>query len=158
MTIGNTDAGTSITAQYNPTKVAIALATMWTKAAIPGQSYQEQQYSGTGNPTITFELAFDGRSDSLKKTLKEIENYLFALQYPALSPGSVSGGAPPRIIFSWPKWVLLVATMPKFTQTTTRWEPDGTPSYQTYSVELEQRLTRRIGNEEVARNALRRSS
>ncbi len=160
MTLGDLDSGGSITAQYNPAKVQVALQAYWTKTKVPGQTYEELLYAGTGNPEITFDLAFDGKSTSLPKPLKEVENFLHSLLYAPLKPtGGGSGlGSPSRVLFSWPSWILLVSALPKFTQTTTRWELSGEPNYQVYSVTLESRLTRRIGSEEIRRNALKRSA
>lgn len=157
MTLGNLDTGEGLTAQYNPTEVEVALSALFNKSKVPGQTYEEQQYANTANPTISFTLCFDGKGRAAPDLL-DVEGFIFSLMYPPLDPTSISTGAPPGVIFSWPGWILLVTTMPKFVQKSTRFSPDGPPTYQTYKVELEGRLTRRIGAAEVRRQAMRRTA
>lgn len=157
MSLGNLDTGESLEAQYNPTEVEIALASVYNRTKVPGGTFEEMQFSNVANPKITFTLTFDGRS-SRAPNLLDVEGFLASLLHPPTDITSVTTGAPPLVLFSWPNWIALVARVPQFTQRSSRFASNGRPDFQTYKVELEVHTTRRLGRESIRRSAFRRAS
>ncbi len=157
MSLGNFETGESITAQYNPRDVKIAIEAIFNRVKTPGQVGEEMQFANTSNIKPSFELTFNARAPQ-SPNLLDIEGFIFSLLHPPKKVGGVTTGAPPLVVFSWPNWIMLVTRMPKLEQTTSMFNRDGKPEFQTYRVELETQYTRRIGREEIRRSALRRAA
>ncbi len=157
MSLGLFESGESITAQYNPREVKMLMEAVFNRTHVPGQVGEEMQFSHVSNIKPSFELTFDSRAPGAPD-LARVEAFMLALLHPPRKFGGITSGAPPRVIFSWPNWVMLVTRKPKFDQTTTWFEPNGKPARQTYRVELETQYTRRYGREDILRSAFRRAS
>lgn len=157
MTLGNLETGESITAQYNPTKVDIAVEAVYGRTKTPGATSEEMQFSHVSNAKLSFILTFNARAPGAPDIL-DVEAYLLSLIHPATRVGGVTSGAPPLVVFSWPNWIMLVTRKPKFSQETLAFNKNGRPELQTYKVELESQHTRRIGREQIRRSAFRRAT
>ncbi len=156
MSLGNFETGEVLDAQYNPLEVEISIEAVFNRVKAPGQTGEELQYSNTSNVKPSFTLKFNARAPN-PPNLLDVEAFLYSLMFPRAPVSGVTNGAPPRVVLSWPNWILLVTRMPSFKQRTTMWGRNGAPEVQEYKVELETSMTRRIGHDEIRRSALRRS-
>ena len=157
MTLTNLETGEPFEVQYNPTGVEVQLEAMYSRVASPGASFQEMQYSGTGNTKITFDLAYDGRAADAP-AFDLVEGFMLSLLYPPEKPLGPKNGSPPRVLFTWPGWISLVVKKPKFSESVKRFSPDGPPTYVVWKVELEESRVTRLGTEGVRRSVLRRAA
>lgn len=157
MCLINYETGEDLEAQFNPSAVTVELEAFFNKLKVAGQSHEELQYGNTGNARVSFELAWDALAAD-GPDLTDVDAFFLSLLHPPQTVSSVSAGAPPRVLFSWPNWICMLAAYPKLKITTTRWDSAGAPTYQRISVELEERRTRRIGSEVVRRVGLQRAA
>lgn len=157
MILSNYETGEYMEVQFNPSSVTIELEAFYNRLKVAGQSHEELQYANTSNTRITFELIWDALA-SAAPDLLNVDSFLMHLHHPPQNVASVSSGAPAPVLFSWPNWIAMLCASPKLKIVTTRWDVDGTPTYQRISVELEERRTRRLGAEVVRRVGLLRAA
>lgn len=157
MCLVNYETGEDMEVQFNPTQVTVELEAFFNKLKVAGQSHEELQYGNTGNTRVSFELAWDALA-ATGPDLTDVNAFFLSLLTPPQTVSSVSTGAPPRVLFSWPNWICMLTAYPKLKIVTTRWDSDGAPTYQRISVELEERRTRRLGSELVRRVGLQRAA
>lgn len=88
--------------QFNPSELEEKLNVKWTRASVPGLSYEPLQYQGTGNHRVTLELYCEAHDEDEKTAIRNFRNFILSLCYPSVSAADVIGGAPPRVLFVWP--------------------------------------------------------
>jgi hypothetical protein len=157
MSLANVETGETRVMQFNPTKVTISIEAFYNRLKSPGASHEELQYSNTGNTRCTFRASLDGRAQGAPD-VNDFLNYFLANLSPPEDASTVTTGAPPRVLFSWPGWIALVTRQPKLTANATRFSPEGPPDYLELDFELEESRTSRLGSGLVRRSGLRRAA
>lgn len=157
MSLANVETGETRVMQFNPTKVTIAIEAFYNRLKSPGASHEELQYSNTGNTRCSFRAYLDGRAQGAPD-VNDFLNYFLANLSPPEDASTVTTGAPPRVLFSWPGWIALVTRQPKLTANATRFSPEGPPDYVELDFELEENRTSRLGSGLVRRSGLRRAA
>lgn len=162
MSLTNLATATGIEAQFNPTELEESLAVNWNRLAVLGLSHKPKQYQQTDNHEFEFELAFRAWDDTGNR-LDDIalsRRFLLSLCYSSrASAGSgVSGGAPPRVLFVWPKLVSLTATINKIRIKHSAFNKEGDPIHFAAKIELDEIRDARLYSEDVYLNGTIRSS
>ncbi len=154
VTLGSLATGVTVTAQYNPETLEEVLAVVYSKCKVQGLSHQVLQYEHTDNLSVKFDLAFDALSHEAYD-VGQARKWLQSLCY---SPKA--GGAPPRVLFSWPGLFMLTSVVDKLTFKHKRFAWAGLlePTWFVVSVALSEIRDTRITSEDVARDGTVRSS
>lgn len=103
----------SIEPQYNPTELEELIAANWTELTIPGLSHRRMQYIDTSNDEFNFTLHYDTTDQSPvdhEKFLSQ-RKWLMAHTVPRGGGSTIIDGAAPRVLFSWPTLVSIVAVI-----------------------------------------------
>lgn len=103
VTLTNVETGDFISAQFNPEEIKEKLVVNYKNLEILGLSHQPKQYQNTSNLGLSFELGFDTMSlDGGGDTARRSRLWLHSVCYPMRGAQDTIGGAPPRVLFSWP--------------------------------------------------------
>jgi hypothetical protein len=151
--------------QFNPDEVKERLSANYARLKVLGEPHEPQQYEGTGNLELKFELGFDalaaggtGRLDTSGAVgLEDARRFLMSFFYPSVSAKDVASGGPPELLFDWPEMWLLLTSMPTVEFTHRRFATSGASTLFTASVTLEERRTYRLTREDVLANGTRRA-
>lgn len=154
MTLADVDTGTGVPVQFNPNNPTLELEAFYNRLKIPGAASEGLQFSNTGNLKVAFELLYDGRAKGAPD-LEAVQSLLFSFLLPPDSVQNTDTGAPPRMLFTWPKWISIVSVMPKLKISPKRFDPDGRPDYLSIMVELEAKRSSRLGSQTMRRSGLR---
>lgn len=155
MSLTNVDTGKTVPVQFNPVDPVVTLEAFWNRLKVGGATFEELQFTNTGNTQVSFKLQYDGKSEGAPD-LDAVQAALLAFLYPPGLVSAVTGGAPSRILFAWPKWISIVSAAPKLTISPKRFDPSGAPDYLEVAVELHERRSSRLGSERVGALGLRR--
>lgn len=122
-------------AQFNPDKLSETISAVWADIAIPGLSHERRHYSHTKSVPFKFTLQFDALEYMQNANVDPFEypgitagteyveramNFLRSLGY-----ASVNTGAPPRVLFFWPNFLSLTATIEEIGIEYTGWARTG---------------------------------
>lgn len=111
MTITNIATNETYTAQFNPTTFEEEIQANWAKLTVPGLSHQPLQFAHTGNETFTFNLFWRAGTPSELNQMRTDRRFLKSLCYPKGSAETVAGGAPPRVLFVWPRMLSMTGVV-----------------------------------------------
>jgi hypothetical protein len=158
MSITNLETGETLQVQHNPTELEVAMEAVYNRVSGPGASFQEMQFTNTGNLNIpTVDLPFDGRAAN-SPDLDSVQGFALSLHAPPDEPLGVKNGSPPRVLFRWPGWIALEMRGLKITIKARRFSADGPPTYINLKLNFEEARITRLGTESVRRSVLRRSA
>jgi hypothetical protein len=102
VSITNVETGDVLDVQFNPTEVNEKVTAAFTDLAVLGLSHKPDQYQGTENLAVSFDLAFDALCvEGGVTTLSRARNFLHHLCYPVDGQDVRTGGTP-RVLFLWP--------------------------------------------------------
>lgn len=102
VTLTAVETGDYITAQFNPEEVSEKIQVLYSELEVMGLSHRPQQYQGTSNTVLAFELGFDRLSVDGGDKIDRAKNFLRSLCYPRRAAQDVLGGGPSRVLLSWP--------------------------------------------------------
>lgn len=167
VTITNLDSSTLefMQPQFNPDEVKERLSANYAKLKVLGEPHEPQQYEGTSNIELKFDLGFDalasggtGRFDTSGAVgLEDARRFLMSFFYPSAGAKDAATGGPPELLFDWPEMWLLVTSLPAVDITHRRFATSGASTLFTASVTLEERRTYRLTREDVLANGTRRA-
>lgn len=173
MTLTNLFNQSFMTAQFNPKELKDKVAANYEDVQLMGMSHEVGQYKGTTAQEFTFELGFDAHSmrgsdlggpiasQATEASIgggrpKHCERMLRSLLYPPRGAQDVGGGAPPRVLFSWPGFISVVATVRTLEITYKRFTSKGPPTWFVAAVTLKEARDARITMEDVELSGLLR--
>ena len=113
--------------QFNPTQFTEALAVNYTRQEVEGLSHQPLQYKNTSNDTIALELYFDADDDAQLRRNLFTRKFLQSVCYPRRVAQLVTGGGPPRLLFTWPGFIALTTVIMGLSFVYERFAPSGHP-------------------------------
>lgn len=150
----NVKTGLTMTPQFNPDQITEELTANYGELKIMGQSYELQQYSGTSNLKLSFDLEFDALSAEIPtaqqaKNIETMRRYLQHLLYPHRGAQSVAQGAPGRVLFIWPELFSVTGTMRHVKIAHTRAAASGSSTLFKASCEIHQISDTRIFAEDI---------
>jgi hypothetical protein len=114
---------TWIEAQFNPNTLKETISAVWSDIVVPGLSHERRHYSHTKSVPFKFALQFDALAYMRNAGTEYVEramNFLRSLGY-----ASINTGAPPRVLFFWPNFISLTATIEEISFDYTGWLPSG---------------------------------
>ena len=153
VTLTNLEDGDFITAQFNPAEVRERLSVNFNDLAIMGLSHKPQQYTGTDNLQVSFELGLDAMSvDGSVDTLERCRRFLYSLCYSRRGSQDVIGGGVPRVAFTWPNLYDLICTIRNVEIVMTRFNSQMQPLLAVATVQIAEALDHRIYGEDVLQN------
>lgn len=103
MTITNLYSGETFRAQYNPEKLQEKLQATYAKLTVPGMSHQITQFTNTNNEQFDIELFMVANSVRNYEMMQTGRRFIKSLLVPVRGAESVVTGAPPRVLFVWPR-------------------------------------------------------
>lgn len=101
VTFSNVETARDCTAQFNPEEVRERIKVNYKDLEVLGLSHKPSQYLNTDNWSSSFTLGFDALSQ-YEGSVAHARLFLMSLCYPRRTAQTVAGGAPPRVLFSWP--------------------------------------------------------
>lgn len=159
MTLTNMHTGEPMEVQFNPEQLPEELTVNYTRLTVPGMSHQQIQYINTNNHGFTLELFLEALGgERSQEKLEDQRNFILSLMYPVAGASDVPGGAPPRVLFVWPRLATFTAVVTRARFIHTHFASTGAPIRTTATVELEEVRDGRLTSEEVRATGTRRSS
>lgn len=157
MSLSNLHTAETMEMQYNPEELEEGLEVTYQRLTILGMSHQELQYINTGNHEVTLKLAFDSlASPAPKYDIIDARKFLLSLHYAPRGANTIRSGAPPRVLFFWPKLFAIQARILKPQFKHTRFALNGTPTAFVVTVQMSEVLDARLTSDDVrARGTLR---
>lgn len=154
MSLANLNTGVSISAQFNPSELEEKISVNYAKLSVLGLSHKPQQYQNTDSLDFDFELAFRSFDDDGNKMddVAYARRFLMSLCYKRRGSTTVVGGAPPRVLFVWPKLISLSAIVTSLTFRHAKFDPDGPPTQFAVKVGLEEIRDTALFSEDVLAN------
>jgi hypothetical protein len=149
----------TLEAQFNPTQLRETIVVNYARLAVLGLSHKPLQYQNTDNHTFPIELAFrayDAKGNRLDDN-KAARRFLMSLCYPRRGSSTVTGGAPPRLLFVWPGLMSLVAVITKLEFEHTLFNFLGDPVHSSAKIDLEEIRDVRLFSEDVLAQGTLRS-
>jgi hypothetical protein len=122
-------------AQFNPDKLSETISAVWSDIVVPGLSHERRHYSHTKSVPFKFTLQFDALEYMQNANVDQFENpgitagvdyvdsamnFLRSLGY-----ASTTTGSPPRVLFYWPNFISLTATVEEIGIEYTGWARTG---------------------------------
>lgn len=161
MSLADISNGDFIEAQYNPVKLKRKIQVVWNKLKVLGHSHEPLQYSNTSNVSFAFDLAFscwDDRASPVQmaKIIDNAQRFLQSLCYSKRGGQDIVSGAPPRVLFVWPKLVSLTARIEEIEIEDTDFNVEGASIRFTASIKLEEIRDARLFSEDVRATGMRR--
>lgn len=150
--------GEDFEALFNPEQVTEEIQVAYSRLVIPGMSHQPLQYSNTGNEGLQFDLYSVGHTPGERERVEDFRRFLQSLCYPKGDAGTIDDGAPPRVLFVWPRvWTFTcVITHLRFVHS--QFTVGGQISRSMASVTIEEIRDIRLTSDDVRRHGTRRSS
>lgn len=153
-------------AHFNPAELKESIRVNWKDIVIPGQSHARLHYSHTENDTFKYDLQFDALSvadGKLRGTagitgIEFARRFLQSLCYPRGGAQSVKQGAPPRVLFFWPKLLSLVCVVAEQEWTYQQFASDGSPLRFRCSMTLREVRDIRLTSDQVLRGGSNRNT
>jgi hypothetical protein len=181
MYIHHIKSGATMSAQFNPVSVSEQFSASYERLSVLGLSMRPLQYTGNDNPRISMELRFDGRSirdlsppgNAGFQTLLTVGNvpankvnsgsvrtelarrFIVACLYPSEGAQDVSGGAPSRLIFQWPRMYSAVVRLLNVKHEHSRFSITSRSTLLKSDIEFEVEWIKRPTFEYVMKNMLR---
>lgn len=153
VTLTNLEDGDYITAQFNPAEVRERLSANFVDLAIMGLSHKPQQYTGTENLQLQFDLGLDAMSiDGGTDVLERCRRFLHSLCYSRRGSQDVVGGGVPRVAFTWPNLYDLTCTLRSVEIAMTRFNSEMQPLLAVATITVAEALDHRIYAEDVLQN------
>lgn len=145
-------------AQFNPTELEESIDVAYSELGVPGLPHAPLQYSGTSNKKFEFEL-FVSTHGALERGLGEdFRRFLESLCYPAAVADTVLTGAPPRVLFVWPRLVSLTCVIRTLKFRHQRFAIDGGTTRYVASVSVSEIRDARLTSDDVRRVGTIRSA
>lgn len=150
----------TLTAQFNPTELEETLAVNWNKLAVLGLSHMPLQFQQTDNHGFSFEFAYHAIDDEGNKlaSIAQARRFLLALCYPSRGAKSVTGGAPARALFVWPKLASITCVVRKLAFKHTMFNTEGDPVVFSAKATLEEIRDGRLYAEDVRKSGTIRTT
>lgn len=95
--------GEDRTAFFNPSQLEEQVSVNYARQTIPGLSHQPLQYVNTNNHGIELDLYAAGHSVTERQLMDDWRRFLLSLCYASESADSIQNGAPPSVLFIWPR-------------------------------------------------------
>lgn len=111
MSISNLNTGETFRAQFNPEKLEESLESTYAEIDVPGLSHKPMQFSNTSNEEFTTELFWRATKPAELEAMRQARRFLKSLCFPRRDADTVAGGAPPRVLFVWPRMLSLVCAV-----------------------------------------------
>lgn len=144
---------------FNPEQISETIAISYSAITVPGMSHQPLNYTFTGNHAIPIELYFQASTLEGRLVLDDWRRFILSLGYPKANAGTISDGAPPRVMFVWPNVWSFVCVLKNITINASSFSADDLRiSRYTAAMQLEEIRDVRLTSEEVRRNGTRRSA
>jgi len=159
---------------FNPTELEESINVRWAEKQIVGQSHPTRQYVGTGPHTIpgvqfyVSAFAQASQQEQLNRNLtgppsppRDIllfKRFLQSLTVPRANARTVAGGAPPRVLFIWPKVISLVCTLNDLRIRYLQFATDGSPLIYIATVNFAEIRDVRMVSEDVFFQGSRRAN
>jgi hypothetical protein len=157
VTLASVDTGRSVDAQYNPDEVTEKLGVNWKELEIMGMSHKPLQYLNTDNLQVTFELGFNAMATDGDQVFST-RLFLQSLTVPKRGAADVIGGAPSKIVLSWPNLFSLTCVIASLEFKHKRFRQSMQPSAFTCAVTLKEIRTTRLTAEDILSSGTLRSS
>ncbi len=154
MTITRLDDPTIVLeAQYNPEEVKEKVGASWSKQVVPGLSHQVKQFTNTENRRISFTMVFQAIPLGLDGTsrIRQVRRFFLSSVRPRRNVGSIASAGAPRLLFVWPEYMSLTATLESANMNTKRYNAGGPPIELSVEVELEEIRDTAIFADEIER-------
>lgn len=167
MEIHNLTTGEWRKVQFNPAELEETLSVDWQQHKVVGLSHQPMQYIATDNATFQFDLIFDaleetqqGRQSRVRGTdyVEESRRFMSHLCYSAAYRYGLQGGAPPRVLFYWPRFISMTCVVQKLSFRYARFAATGQPVTAVARVTLMEIRDVRLTSEEVREKGTLRES
>lgn len=149
----------------NPTELEEAIEVGWNEQRVVGMSHPRLQYTGTGAhkfPAVEFYVSAHALSQETGKNLSanevlEFKRFLQSLTVPRAGAQDVVGGAPPRVLFIWPRVISLVCVVRSVSFRYNRFSAEGTPLVYTARVAFSEIRDARMTHEQILIEGSRRA-
>jgi hypothetical protein len=152
-TLANTVTAESRECLFNPTQISEKLQVNYTRQTVPGLSYQPLQYQYTGNrtiPGVEFYLdRFFAKAQPSAPEILDFRSFLRALCAPPRAAQSVLQGAPPHLLFVWPKVLTVETVITELEFQFRQFGADGSVLVYTATCTFEEILDHRITSEDL---------
>ena len=147
----NMATGERLDCLLNPTELSEKVAVNWNRLAVPGMSFQQLQYQGTGNRQLSdVEFLVDrfyAASLDSDPDITTFRSFLRSLTVPPAGTTGVYTTAPPRVTLVWPKVMTIEAVVASLEFRYRQFAVDGSPLVYTASVSFEEVLDVRVTSE-----------
>jgi len=107
MTISNLETNETLRVLFNPERLEEEIQVSWSKLTVPGLSHQPLQFGYTGNESFSVELFWRAMTPADLELMRQQRRFLKSLCFPKGGAETIAGGAPPRILFVWPRMLSL---------------------------------------------------
>ena len=137
------DPSDSLEAQSNPPNFTETYGTEWSKQKSPGLSHSRKQFVQTVDRSIALRLEFyalneDGKSVEGAKFLLEAREFLLQSCRPRKLANSIATGGAPLLVFFWPSFMTMVASLDAVSFSYNRFNRVGAPVEMTAELKLEE--------------------
>lgn len=157
VSIASVDTGQSVDAQFNPDEIEEKLGVNWKELDILGMSHKPLQYLNTDNLVLTFELGFNAMTTDGQQVFST-RLFLESLCYTKRGAADVIGGAPTKVLFSWPNLFSLTCVVVSLTFKHKRFNNSMQSTAFTCAVTIKEIRTTRLFAEDVLASGTLRSS
>ena len=157
VSIASVDTGRSVDAQFNPDEIEEKLGVNWKELEIMGMSHKPLQYQNTENLQLTFEMGFNAMATDGDQVFST-RLFLESLCYTKRGAADVIGGAPSKVLFSWPNLFSLTCVIVSLTFKHKRFRQSMQPSAFTAAITIKEIRSTRLFAEDVLSSGTLRSS
>jgi len=156
MHVVNLTTGEDLEVQYNPEDLSLLLEVDYARLDVPGLSHQPMQYSSTKNVVSKFSLYCAAHSTAQRERIDDFTRFLSSLCYAPEGARSVGQGAPPRVLFVWPRLATMTTRITSLQFKFATFAKDGGAIRWTADVSLEEARDVRLTMEDVRVAGFRR--
>jgi hypothetical protein len=158
MSLGNLVTNDVLTAQFNPDELERTVEVAYARLAPMGHSHEVLQYQFRKNEKLDYTLTFD-RLSREGGSREDVTALLDAMTVGSREAQDIPSGGAPDVLMLWPAVLVM-----KIRLTTLRYNykrfasSDGTPTYFTVKVTVEESRTTRLYAEDIRARGLRRGT
>lgn len=153
--------GEYVEAEFNPQELEEMLDADWSELPVRGLSHQPMQYQHTTNHAFKFTLALRANVDnqSYFEGIQKARKFLLSCMYSSrATAGTISGGAPGRLLFVWPELISVTCVIKKLKFKHTLFRRKGHPIHSAVDVSISEIRDVRLYAEDVRANGTVRAS
>jgi hypothetical protein len=159
MSLANMRSQDVMTAQYNPEDLKRMVGVNYARLGVLGFSSEVLQYQFRPNEKLTFTLQFDMLSQNGgTPSYATVAGTLDAMTVGSRAAQNIASGGPPDVLMLWPGVLQLVVRVTKIDYDHKRYAAtDGTPTFFSAKVDVEESRTNRLFAEDIKQYGLFRS-